>query len=177
MLAYTAGKVDAFDTLYGRHRKPLYQFVLHGCSERAVAAEIFQDIWASVIQARTSFDDTGTFKSWLYRIARNKLIDFYRKNRTNEHDSYEEEVGHAQVTNLEHPLTPSELAELNTDQERVQSAIATLPWQQRDAVILKYVAGCSLAEISVQQGDSIETVKSRLRYAYTKLRQQLRAQP
>jgi len=173
--AYAEGQVDAFNTLYERYRKPLYQFVLHGCSDKVVAAEIFQDIWMSVIQARNQFDGTGTFKSWLYRIARNKLIDFYRKNRSRDHESYEEEAGHGQLSTLQQPLSPGELAELGTEQERVQSAIAKLPWLQRDAVVLKYVVGFSLAEIAVQQGDSIETVKSRLRYAYTKLRQQLRA--
>ena len=174
MLAYAAGHADAFDELYNRYRQPLYQFVLHGCSNKASAAEIFQDTWASVIQGRSQFSDTGTFRSWLYRIARNKLIDFYRKNTRVEHDSYHEETAHDTVTTIEPPLTPSELAEIGTDQERIQRAVKALPWQQRDAVILKYVAGCSLAEISAQQGDSIETVKSRLRYAYKRLRQQLR---
>jgi len=135
MLAYASGRVEAFDALYARYRKPLYQFVLHGCSDKALAAEIFQDVWASVIQARTQFDKSGTFKSWLYRIARNKLIDFYRKNRAKDHDSYDEEVEHSQLSTLEQPLTPSELAELGTDQVRVQNAIDSLPWKQRDAVI------------------------------------------
>ena len=82
MLAYAAGRADAFDELYARYSKPLYQFVLHGCSNAPSAAEIFQDVWLSVVHARAQFTDTGTFKSWLYRIARNKLVDHYRKNNT-----------------------------------------------------------------------------------------------
>ncbi len=175
MLAYAAGDAPSFDALYLRYRQPLYQFVLHGCSNPAHAAEIFQDIWTSVIDARTSFQDKGTFKSWLYRIARNRLIDFYRKTSNKGLDEFDENTVQEQVTTLEVPLNPMELAELNNDRERVQSAIHALPWRQRDAVILKYIAGFSLAEISQEQGDPVETVKSRLRYAYTRLRQQLRA--
>ena len=176
MLSYAAGRADAFDELYKRYKKPLYQFLFHGCSDKAVAAELFQETWTSIIQARSQFNDVGTFKSWVYRIARNKLIDYYRKNRQYDHDLYDENASNNSVGTLEQPLSPSELAELGTDQVRVQNAIAELPWQQREAVILKYVAGYSLAEISEQQGDSTETVKSRLRYAYTKLRHKLRAQ-
>jgi len=175
MLAYASGDADAFETLYGRYRQALYQFVLHGCSNPASAAEIFQDIWLSVVNARATYQDTGTFKAWLYRIARNKLIDFYRKQDQLQTDEFDEQVVHEKVTTVNAPLSPMELAELDGDRERVQAAVVALPWKQRDAVILKYIAGFSLAEIAAEQGDPQETVKSRLRYAYTRLRQQLRA--
>lgn len=175
MLAYASGSIEAFDVLYERYRKPLYQFVLHGCSNPAQAAEIFQDIWTSVIGARNQFNNTGTFKSWIYRIARNALIDFYRKTGDKPHDSFDEENIPDQLSSIEAPLSPMELADLSANREQIQHAIRSLPWRQRDAVILKYIAGFSLAEISAEQGDPIETVKSRLRYAYTRLRQQLRA--
>lgn len=175
MLAYAAGSTEAFDALYDRYRKPLYQFVLHGCSNPAHAAELFQDIWASVIDARNGFENTGTFKSWIYRIARNALIDYYRKAANKAHDSFDEEQAFDTVSSIEAPLSPMELADLSASREQVQQAIRALPWRQRDAVILKYIAGFSLAEISIEQGDPTETVKSRLRYAYTRLRQQLRA--
>ncbi len=176
MLAYAAGQAKAFDALYARYRLPLYQFVLHGCSDPERAAELFQDVWTSVINSRESFRDTGTFKSWLYRIARNRLIDHYRRSPNNFTDAFDETSVQNSVTTLEAPLSPMELNELNENRELVQHAIHTLPWEQREAVILKYVAGFTLAEIASEQNEAQETVKSRLRYAYTKLRQQLRVQ-
>jgi len=175
MLAYASGNAEAFEILYERYHKPLYQFVLHGCSNPAQASELFQDIWMSIIGARQQFSDTGAFKSWMFRIARNALIDFYRKPANRLQDSFDEEINHEQVSSIETPLSPMELADLSSNQEQVHKAVCSLPWRQRDAVILKTIAGFTLAEIAVEQGDTIETVKSRLRYAYTKLRQQLRA--
>lgn len=80
-----------------------------------------------------------------------------------------------QLSSIETPLTPMELAELSASREQVQQAVCSLPWPQQDAVILKTIAGFTLAEIATEQGEPVETVKSRLRYAYTKLRRQLRA--
>jgi len=175
MLAYASGEAQAFDILYERYRRPLYQFVLHGCSNPAQASELFQDIWMSVISAREQFSNTGTFKSWIYRIARNALIDFYRKKGNRTHDAFDEEKTFDNVSSIEAPLSPMELTELNANREQVQQAIQSLPWRQRDALNLKIIAGFTLAEIALEQGEPVETVKSRLRYAYSKLRQQLRA--
>jgi len=175
MTAYASGNAEAFEVLYERYRRPLYQFVLHGCSNPAQASELFQDIWMSVIDAREQFIDSGTFKSWIYRIARNALIDFYRKSSSQPQEPFDEEKTADQISSIETPLSPMELADLSANQDRVQQAVHSLPWRQRDAVILKTIAGFTLAEIAVEQGDPVETVKSRLRYAYTKLRQQLRA--
>jgi len=175
MVAYANGQSDAFDLLYAKYKQPLYQFILHGCSNSATAAELFQETWMSVINARSNYQDRGTFKAWVYRIARNKLIDFYRATNQQTTVEFDEEAAHSSVTTINTPLNPMELAELHSDRDRVSKALSELPWKQREAVMLKYIAGFSLAEIASEQGDPQETVKSRLRYAYTRLRQQLRA--
>ena len=177
MVNYCHGDSDAFECLYARHRQSLYQFVLHGCSNSASASEIFQDVWMAVVKARSGYQDSGNFKAWLFRIARNKLVDFYRRGSGRDEVEFDETVVDPQITTINAPLNPMELAELEDDRSRVLDAVGQLPWRQREAVLLKYVGGFSLAEIAVEQGDPAETVKSRLRYAYTKLRQQLRATP
>jgi len=175
MQAYAAGRNSAFDVLYERYRQPLYQFILHACANPTTAAEVFQDTWMAVIKARSNYQAQGSFKAWLYRIARNKLKDLYRRQSKRQDEQYNEQVIHDTVTTLNAPLNPMELAELNNDRENIQVAVNALPWKQREAVMLKYIAGFTLNEIAQEQGDPTETVKSRLRYAYTRLRQQLRA--
>ncbi|MBX2838138.1 MAG: sigma-70 family RNA polymerase sigma factor [Gammaproteobacteria bacterium] len=175
MMAYSEGHHEAFDGLYLRYKNPLYQFVLNGCGNPSVAAEIFQEVWMSVIKARSNYQATGTFKAWVYRIARNKLIDHYRKNSGVNDQPLDEESLNEDVVALQLPLNPMEIAELEDDRQRVHTALADLPWSQREAVLLKTVAGFTLQEIAEQQGEQFDTVKSRLRYAYTKLRLKLRA--
>ena len=79
MLAWVAGDAAAFPRLYERHRGPLYRFLarqLHG--NGALADELFQDVWQRVISARASWKPEATFKTWLYRIAHNRLADHWR---------------------------------------------------------------------------------------------------
>src|SRR4051812_5734129 len=78
MLAYGGGDARAFDVLYGRHRGALYRFVLRGVKQRAVAEELYQEIWIRVIEARHGYSATARFTTWLYTIAHNRLVDHWR---------------------------------------------------------------------------------------------------
>src|SRR5919202_3130423 len=79
MLAYQAGNAGAFETLYRRHRTRLYRFVLRAVKTRAVAEELFQEIWMRVIEARSRYTPQAKFTTWLYTIAHNHLVDHWRK--------------------------------------------------------------------------------------------------
>src|SRR5262249_28816602 len=79
MLAYRDGNAAAFETLYTRHRGGLYRFVLRGVKVRAVAEELYQEIWVKVIEARERWTPRAKFTTWLYTIAHHQLIDHWRK--------------------------------------------------------------------------------------------------
>src|SRR5919205_3107289 len=79
MLAYQAGNAGAFETLYSRHRTRLYRFVVRAVKTRAVAEELFQEIWMRVIEARARYTPQARFTTWLYTIAHNHLVDHWRK--------------------------------------------------------------------------------------------------
>src|SRR5918911_4668103 len=79
MLAYRTGDAAAFDTLYRRHRAPLYRFVLRSVKSRALGEELFQEIWMRVIEARSRYVPQAKFTTWLYTIAHNHLVDHWRK--------------------------------------------------------------------------------------------------
>lgn len=164
MLAYKAGDASAFDRLYARHRGSLYRFLLRGCSNRAQAEDMFQDVWFNVIRAREGYEPTARFSTWLYHIAHNRLVDGYRKARpTAELDE-----------DLADPAAGPEQRALQRDQSaRVLRAIAALPLEQRSAVLLHEERGFSLEEIASISGVGRETVKSRLRYALHKLKDAL----
>lgn len=167
MLAYARGDGEAFEKLYGKYKNQLYRFFLRQCGNRAIAEELYQDVWFRVIKSRNSYQHKALFSTWLYRIAHNILIDYFRKP---EMDGDELKEGHISTGPANDP------AVLVSGQEKIQrylTQLRTLPKEQREVFLLKEEAGLSIEQISLTTGDSFETVKSRLRYAVKKLKQTL----
>ena len=79
MLAYREGDAGAFEELYRRHKGGLFRFVLRSVRERAVAEELYQEIWMRAIEARGRYEVQAKFSTWLYTIAHNRLVDHWRK--------------------------------------------------------------------------------------------------
>src|SRR4051812_44708757 len=89
MLRYCAGDAAAFETLYRRHRGAIYRYVLRQCGNAASADELFQDVWLRVVNARIGYEATAKFTTWVYRIAHNRLMDFFRAGSRAQLASYD----------------------------------------------------------------------------------------
>ncbi len=166
MLAYRDGDAGAFETLYGRHRARLYRFVLRSVKERGMAEELFQDVWMRVIEARARYAPKARFTTWLYSIAHNRLIDHWRRKGLSVVDLENVDVeGNSP--------NPERQAEARQSLQRFAKALEALPPAQREAFLLHIESGMSLADIGELTGAGEETVKSRVRYAYAKLRTSL----
>ena len=169
MLRYGGGDAAAFELLYRRHRGPLYRFLLRQVANASTAEELFQDVWMRVVNSRTQYQVRAKFTSWVYTIAHNRLMDFYRASgRAMLLDGEESEVA------LENAAAESIAEDLRLDRkraaQRLLAALAELPAVQREAFLLQHEGDMSLEEIAVATGVGRETVKSRLRYALAKLR-------
>lgn len=170
MLAWTDGDTAAFEMLYGRHRGGLYRFLLRQTRDQALADEFFQDVWQRVIAARTGWTPDAAFSTWLFRIAHNRLNDHWRGLK---HRPPAPADGDERAARVPDPTTPErELSEFE-QRRRLQRAIAELPGEQREVVLLRLEQELSLEEIGAITGAGRETVKSRLRYAMDKLRARL----
>jgi RNA polymerase sigma-70 factor, ECF subfamily len=170
MLAWVGGDVAAFEMLYARHRGPLYRFLLRQLRNQALADEFFQDVWQRVIAARAGWTPDAAFATWLFRIAHNRLNDYWRASR---HRPAAPEDGDDRAARVPDPTTPErELSEFE-QRRRLQLAIEELPEEQREVVLLRLEQELSLEEIGAITGVGRETVKSRLRYAMDKLRTRL----
>src|SRR6267378_3625972 len=168
MLRYGKGDAAAFEALYRRHRLPLYRFLLRQVGNKDTAEELFQDLWMRVVNSRGRYEVRAKFTSWVYAIAHNRLMDFYRANGRASFLSHEES---------ESVLEDLPAADLRLDRkravERLLAALGELPDAQREAFLLQQESELSIEEIAAATGVSPETAKSRLRYAVAKLRASL----
>ncbi|MFT3756680.1 MAG: RNA polymerase sigma factor [Pseudoxanthomonas sp.] len=170
MSAWVAGDALAFEQLYARHRGRLYRFLLRQLRNPALADELFQDVWQKVIAARSGWQPQAAFGAWLFRIAHNRLGDHWRaqKHRPAAPDDADERL--ARIADADTP--ERQLSEFE-QRRRLQLALAELPDEQREVLLLRLEQGLTLEEIGEITGAGRETVKSRLRYAMDKLRARL----
>ena len=174
MLSYRDGTAAAFDVLYARHKGGLYRYVLRQLNNREeIANEIFQDVWMKLINARSNYQVTAKFTTWLYHLAHNRLVDFWRSEKHLKYQVAFEEIDESQVseTSIDNQGgQPQVNMQQSQMRQQIKQAIAALPEEQRSALLLKEEAALSLAEIAEVTGVNRETVKSRLRYGIKRLR-------
>jgi len=172
MLRYGGGDAGAFEALYRRHRGPLYRFLLRQVGNTATAEELFQDVWMRVIDSRRRYQARAPFSSWLYAVAHNRLMDFYRASGKARFLAQEESEAALDALPADDP--PAEIRlERKRAAERLLAALAELPEVQREAFLLQQEGDLSVEEIGAVTGVNRETAKSRLRYAVAKLRANL----
>ena len=166
MLAYQQGDSSAFEVLYGRHKDALFRFLYQHCPQTAVVEELAQEAWMSIIKAAERYQVSAKFRTYLYQVAHNKLLDHWRrdKNQRNNLDIDELELSAAN-TSLD--------MEADENLKVIGAAILQLPADQRDAFLLRE-EGFTHEQIGHIVGAGKETVKSRLRYAGNQLRELLK---
>jgi len=173
MVRYRQGEVAAFETLYARHKGPLYRYFLRQGQDLESAAELMQEVWMKIIGAKDRYEPTAKFTTYLYRLAHHCLIDRSRRSA----NKMAQKTAGQEIDPADLPATnaadPQAGAMRDEAAEKFRSALANLPDVQREAFILRQEVGLSLAEIALVTGVNAHTAKSRLRYAFARLRKQL----
>ncbi|RZJ26099.1 MAG: RNA polymerase sigma factor [Haliea sp.] len=180
MLRYAAGDIAAFDTLYGRHEMGVWRYLLRSVRVQAVADDLLQDVWFAVARSAGSYEVRARFKTWLFTLAHNRLVDHFRtaKNHSSldagADDGNEGNEGSlADTLAADSGFGPVRQFESSEQAAALMAAIDSLPADQREAFLLQAEAGMSVEDIARTTGVPFETAKSRLRYARSSLRQSL----
>ena len=179
MLRYRDGDVDAFATLYQRHKGTLYRYFLRQCSTPAQAEELFQEVWLHLIRSRKRYEVRAKFTTYLFRMAHNRLVDAYRRQAHRHETAWDantdpptDPLGETSTVNmregLEHQIHVRQQA------KQLMTLLTDLPLPQREAFLLREESGMSLEEIAETTQVNRETAKSRVRYAIARLRRGLR---
>jgi RNA polymerase sigma-70 factor (ECF subfamily) len=173
LAAYREGDSGAFETLFGRYRGPIFNFLLRSARDRGRAEELYQDVWMKVIERCDEFRGDAKFSTWLYSIARNLSIDHQRKMKFRGHaslDAPEPRSGQPVGDRVPNPGPSTEqLASGALMKERIARAVEGLPEEQREVFLLRQLQGLAFREISEVVGVPANTVKSRMRYAVERL--------
>ncbi len=162
----TKGDAAAFRDLFEIYAPRVKAYMMRQGADPATAEELAQETLLTVWRKANLYSgDRGNATTWIFTIARNLRIDKLRKETTwvELPEGRDEEAS-------DDPL-PDERAEVKERQKRVQAALAQLPADQHEVVVLSYIEGLTHSQIAERLRLPLGTVKSRMRLAYLKIRE------
>jgi RNA polymerase sigma-70 factor, ECF subfamily len=173
VLRCQAGDERAFAALFDRFAGRTLRY-LRGLVGDA-ADDVQQEVWLAVFRGIGGLVDPRAFRTWLYRAARHRAVDFLRRARRERElaaEAVAESAEDAGAAPDEDPLAALE----PLDQSALHDALAALAPAHREVLVLRYQDGLSYAEIALVVGCSVGTVRSRLHHAKRRLHDALAPQ-
>lgn len=167
---------EKIETSVKQNSRKLFGFIRNRVKSEDDAEDILQEVWYQLSKI-VNIDDIENVSSWLYQVARNKIIDWYRKPREELFgDSLfnEEEGSDLKEILFEEAETPTEQMFKDIFWDTLMEALDELPGPQRKAFIENELEGKKLKDIAAENGESIKTIISRKQYAVKHLRKRLK---
>ncbi|OGJ43787.1 hypothetical protein A3I58_01075 [Candidatus Peregrinibacteria bacterium RIFCSPLOWO2_02_FULL_39_10] len=148
----------------------VYGYVYMRTSQnRAIAEDIVSEIFTKAVENFDQFDEKkGSFKSWIFQIARNYLIDHFRSKKNQKTESLEETTNY-----IKDPNDPQKDAKDSIEKELVKEVINTLPEDKKELIILRYFSGYSIAEIAEITDENPNNLRVKLHRIQQELKRKL----
>jgi RNA polymerase sigma-70 factor (ECF subfamily) len=151
--AAQAGDARAFGRLFDLYQGPVYRFIASRVGRPSDAEDLTQIVFVKALEALPRYEVRGIpFGGWLFRLARNAVIDFMRTRR--EHSDIDELAPRA-----DDEPGPERRAILTDDLDRVAAAMRTLTDEQREVIGLRFFAGLTPAEAAEVMGKQAGTIR------------------
>jgi len=166
------------DAAVARERGRLLAFIRRRIDDAAEAEDILQEALYELIAAERLAQPVEQIGAWLMRVARNRIIDRFRKKRP---ERLLDAAGGADEERVLDELlppadgTPETAAMRALLLDEIEAALAELPREQREVFIAQELDGVTFRELAERSGESINTLLSRKRYAVLQLRERLQA--
>jgi RNA polymerase sigma-70 factor (ECF subfamily) len=165
MLSVRKGDVDKLGVLFERHHPQLFNYLLRLTGDRHASEDLVQEVFVRILKYRHTYRGECQFTTWMFQIARNARIDLFRRGPREEvsiEDNPREHVS---------PLpSPHATAQRGEEMEMLLAALAKLPEESRDVLLLRGFQGLKFEEIARVMKCSVNTVKGRAFRAVRELR-------
>jgi RNA polymerase sigma-70 factor (ECF subfamily) len=161
--AVNTGNADAFETLYQRYRDWVYRLAWRFTGDHQDALDVLQETFTYLLQKFPGFELTASMTTFLYPVVKHASLNLRRHRSPRRADE-------ALLNEI------PDAANSRTSRAELAAALSTLPPEQREVVLMRFLDGLSLAEISTALEIPLNTAKSRLYNALQKLRDDRRAQ-
>lgn len=148
-----AGDADAFGQIFDRYHGPVHRYIASRVRRPVDAEDLTQTVFVKALEALPRYESRGVpFGGWLFRLARNAVIDHVRTRR--EHADLEMVGGQ-----LGEDASPDEIAATRQDIDAVAAALERLTAEQRDVIELRFFAGLSAREAAVAMSKQEGTIR------------------
>ncbi|MBO5902246.1 MAG: sigma-70 family RNA polymerase sigma factor [Alistipes sp.] len=173
---YLSGDRSAISELIERHSQRVRNYIGMMVKDDDIANDIFQETFIKAVQVidEGRYVDSGKFLSWVLRIAHNRVLDFFRREKASKQVN-ESEAGYDLIGTMRfsEPTAEDNIV-LSEVEQTVRNLIDQLPDEQQEVVRLRYYSKLSFQEIAEQTEVSINTALGRMRYALINLRRMIK---
>lgn len=167
MIAVRAGEIAQLGQLFERYQQRLYAFFLRMTNQPAVSEDLVQVVFYRILKYRHTYRDEGKFTAWIYHLARKVAADHFRKHA-------KAATATDPVDLHEHPdddtISPDRSAATSDDLEILRTALARLPLEHREVLVLSRLQNVEHKEIARLCDCSVGAVKVRVHRALKELR-------
>ena len=170
--AARGGDESAMAMLYERYKRPLYAYLNRMLNNDAMTADdIFQDLWIKVIKKLPEYREDGRFSAWLFRVARNQVMEHFRREKSRSRIGHltDDGVLPEPVGVADNPGSMVGAQELN---ERLQELLNEVPPEQKEVFLMRQ-NDLSFKEIAQIQQCPVNTALGRMHQCLKFLRQKL----
>ena len=167
MIAVRAGEIRRLGELFERYHRPLFGFFVRLTNQPSVGEDLVQIVFYRILKYRHTYRDEGKFSAWIYHIARKVAADHFRKHAATPTPTDPADLHHHAASDL----PPSDQAAATEDLVLLRTALARLPLEQREVLVLSRLQHLDHKEIARLLECSVGAVKVRAHRALKDLRE------
>ena len=166
MIAVRAGEIRRLGDLFERYHRPLFGFFVRLTNQPSVGEDLVQIVFYRILKYRHTYRDEGKFSAWIYHLARKVAADHFRKHASTPVPTDPADLHEQADTDA----PPSDQAATSEDQALLRTALARLPLEQREVLVLSRLQNLEHREIARLLDCSVGAVKVRAHRALKELR-------